>query len=138
MLKTKLCGFALLCVIGLLGTSPISVLAAETDVGSITLSDRDKDDDEKKSAFKEKWKQAQEKWSSLNDSQKDEVYSLLEKELSAKITVMEKLTSLGIIQKEDFEAMKAHMEEEFKDAKKDREFPFPKLRSKNKGKGRSR
>lgn len=137
MLKTKLCGFAIACMVGFLGISPISVLAAETDIGSITLSNRDKDD-ENKSASKERWKQAKEKWNSLSDKQKDEVYSLLEKEIKANIKVMEKLSNLGIIQKEDCEAIIAHVEEEFKDAKEDREFPYSRHKSSHKGRGKER
>jgi hypothetical protein len=134
MYKAKLCSFAIACMVGLVGISPMTTFAAETNTESATLSETDKDQKDKKAAFEEKMIQASEKWDSLTMKQKEEVYSLLENEMKAEIKLMNKLVTLGVMQKEDVEVFKAHMLETFSKVKESGEFPLLRQKCKKSGK----
>lgn len=124
MYKAKLSGFAIACMMGLIGISPNATLAAETNTESVTLSEKSKNHNEKKAAFEEKMKKANENWKALTPKQKEEVYSLLENEMLDETKLMDKLVEFGVIAKEDVEIMKAHMLERFNKIKESGEFPL--------------
>jgi hypothetical protein len=124
MFKSRLCGFAIACMVGLLGTNPITVFAVETNIESETLSDTNKDHKEKKAAYEEKMKKASEKWNTLTVEQKNTVYALLENELQAENKLMDKLVEYGVMEKQDATIMKALMSEKFKKLKESGEFPL--------------
>ena len=124
MLKSKLCGFAIASMIGCVSISPMTVLAAETNSESVTLSENNKNQKDNKSAFEEIMKDANEKWNSLTNKQKAEVYSLLENEMKAEIKLMDKLVDLGVMKKEDVANFKTHMQERLDELKKTGEFPL--------------
>ncbi len=126
MLKTKFYGIAIACAIGCFGISPVNVFAAETNSESVTLSEKDKDQGQKdkKAAFDDAIKKASEKWDSLTDKQKNEIYALIENEMKAEIKLTDKLEELGLLGKEDGTLLKARMQERFTELKKSGEFPF--------------
>ncbi len=122
MIRSKLCGVAMASIIGCFSMSPISVVAAETNTETVTLSESNRENTQ--TSFDETMKDASEKWNSLNDRQKAEVYSLLEKEIKAEVKLMDKLVDLGIMNKEDASMLKARMQERFNELKKNGEFPL--------------
>lgn len=131
MFKTKLFGLSIALMIGCLGISPVNVLAAETNSESVTLSEKEKEPKDKKAAFDDSMKKASEKWNSLTDQQKNEVYTLIEDEMKAEIKLMDKLVELGLLKKEDATLLKSRMQERFTELKKNGEFPFQKKQHKN-------
>jgi ribosomal protein S20 len=124
MYKAKLCSFAIACIIGCTSLSPIYAYASETKTESVTLSEKDKDQKDKKAAFEEAMKKATEKWNALNDKQKAEVYTLIENDMKSEIKLMDKLVEFGIINKNDGSAFKARLMEKFKKIKESGEFPL--------------
>lgn len=134
MYKAKLCGFAIACMVGFVGINSISSYAAETNTESATLSETNKSEKDNKAAFEEKMKIASEKWQALTAKQKDEVYTLLEKDLQTEIKVMDKLAKLGVLEKADVEIIKAHMLNRFKEVKESGELPLPRPKGKKSSK----
>ena len=124
MYKAKLCGFAIACMVGLFGLSPITTLAAETNTESVTKSEVNKDHKDKKAAFEEKMKKASEKWKALTAKQKEEVYALIESEIKIENNLMDKLVEFGVMEKEDAVTFKAHILDRFNKIKKNGEFPL--------------
>lgn len=123
MFKKKLCGFAIACMMGLVGMSPVNVFAAEANSEtSATISEKDQKD--KKSNFEDTMKAANEKWNTLTEKQKAEVYTLLEDEMKAEFKLMDKLVELGVIGKEDATFIKSRMQQKFDELKKTGEFPL--------------
>lgn len=132
MLKAKLCSFVIACAVVLTGSSPVTTIAAETGTESITLSE--KDWKEKKAEFEEDLKEACEKWNSLTDKQKKEIYNLVEKEIQAKIKLNDKLVKLGVMEKEDADDFKSHVMDKFNKCKQDGEFPLLRRKGRKDGK----
>jgi ribosomal protein S20 len=124
MNKGKLCSIAFAGFIGLASIGPVTIYAAETNTESVTVSETNKKCSESKSAFKEKIKQAKEKWSTLTDAQKQEVYAILEDQMKAESNLMDKLVELGVLEKDDAEMLKSRMTEKFNEMKESGEFPF--------------
>lgn len=124
MYKTKLCSFAIACMLGCASLSPIYAYAAETNTGSVTLSENNQGQQDKRAAFDEAMKKATETWNALSEKQKAEVYALIENEMKAEIKLMDKFVELGLINKEDSLAYKARMMERFKKLKDSGEFPL--------------
>jgi len=56
---------------------------------------------EKKAEFDKKMKVSREKWSSLSQTQKDEVYSLLENNMRENNKVLDKLVELKVLEQSD-------------------------------------
>lgn len=124
MYKAKLCSFAVACMIGSIGLSPMTVLASETNTESITLSERDKDQEKKRAAFEEAIKKANEKWNTLTKEQKSEIYGLIENEMKAEMKLIDKFVEFGVMQKTDADSFKIHMMEKLNRLKESGEFPL--------------
>lgn len=125
MSKSKLCGFAFACVLGVFALNPISA-AAEDNSESLTLSQKNKDQQDQRAAFEDAVKNAIEKWGTLNDKQKAEVYTLLENEMKAEYSLLDKLVELGVFNKEDATFIKERMQEKLNSIKKSGDFPLAK------------
>lgn len=130
MYKTKLCAFAIACMVGFVGVTPITAFATETDTESVTLSEKSENRNEKGSALEAKMKKANEKWNTLTVSQKGEVYSLFEKEMQAQIQVIDKLVALNVMEKADAAYLKAQMQEKFSKMKANGDLPILRHRGK--------
>lgn len=124
MLRAKLCSFAIAGIIGCASLSPVNAFADETKSESITLSEKNDSQKDKKAAFEEAMKRATEKWNALTDKQKSEVYNLIEDEMKAEMKLMDKLVEFEIISKEDATAFKAHLMTRFKEIKDSGQFPL--------------
>lgn len=128
MSRVKVCSMAIACLVSIIGMSPISTFAAETDSESVTLTETDEiqqdKKEEQKDIFRDKKKEAREKWDTLSEKQKDEVYQLLEKNMKIQYEIMDKLVDLGVLHKEDVTVMKANMAERLERAKEKGEFPL--------------
>lgn len=121
MNKAKLCGFAIVSMLGLAGLNPIAANAANTNSESETITEANKD---QKDAFDAKMKKASEKWNTLSTKQKDEVYAVMKDEMAVENKLMDKLVELGVFEKEDAASLKTFMEERYNKMKKSGEFPF--------------
>lgn len=132
MYKAKLCGFAIACMVGLVGISPTTTFAAETNTESATLSEVNHK--EKDAAFEEKVKKASEKWETLTEKQKEKVYSLLEDKVKSEMKLIGQLVEYGVIEEEDATNMKAHMMENFSKVKQSGKFPLQRNKSKKSSK----
>lgn len=124
MFNAKLCALAIACTVGFLGFSQKTAFAADNNTGSVTLSEKEKDQQDKRAEYEAKLNKAYDNWNSLTKKQKDEIYSLLESELKAEIKVMDKLAEYGVLEKEDATAIKVLMIENFNKARESHEFPF--------------
>lgn len=94
MNKAKLSSFAIAGVIGLASLNPITTLAAKTKTESTTQTEINTDGSEtkdKKAEFDKKMKAARERWNSLSQTQKDEVYTLLENEINEHNKLLDRL-----------------------------------------------
>jgi len=128
MLKAKLCGFAIAGIIGCATFLPMSAYATETNKESVTLSENNNNHKERKAAFEESMKKANEKWNALTVNQKAEIYALIEEEMKAEMRLLDKLVEYEIISKEDASAVKGHLMSRFSEIKKSGEFPFMRQR----------
>ena len=122
--KGKLCGLVITGMIGFLSMSPVTTFAAETNTESVTQTDYNKVQQDRKTVFREKMKKASEKWNSLTAQQKQEVYSLMEQDMEIDNQIMDKLADLKIIEKQDAEMIKSHMKNRYDKVKESGEFPF--------------
>lgn len=134
MLKSKLYGFAAACLIGSAVFAPVSVPASETGSESVTLSAKDKDQKDKNSAFDDTLKKANEKWNTLTEKQKAEVYTLLEAEMKDELRLLDKLVEFGVLEKSDTNAIKKRMQEKLDELKKSGGFPLSRPRPQGKQK----
>lgn len=128
MYKAKLLSIAVACMLGLGSISPIAVLAAEAKTDSATVSEKDNNKKDNRSAFDEAMKKANEKWNALSSSQKDDVYALVENEMNAEIQLFDKLAELGVMEKNDVAVIKNHMQERLNQLKASGDFPFVRQR----------
>lgn len=123
MLKAKIYSFAIACMVGAFGISPVTTFAAETNIETVTVSES-KNGNNNRAAFEEKMIKASEKWNTLSDKQKQEVYSLLENEIKDEGILMDKLVELGVFEKADVDMYKTRLNEKFNQLKQSGEFPF--------------
>lgn len=124
MFKSKLCGFALALMIGYIALSPANAYAAETNSESVTLSENNKDQKDQRTAFEDVLIKANEKWETLTDKQKSEVYALLEKEMKAEFKLLDKLVDYEVFKKEDAAYIKSRMKEKLEEIKSNGVFPL--------------
>lgn len=125
MKKGRLCSLAIASMLSIISMQPITTFAAETNSKSETLSEMNRNQ-EKKAAFEKKMQKAREQWNKLTKEQKDEVYSILENEMTIENQLMDKLVEFGVMDKDDVALLKARMSESFKKMKESGEFPFSK------------
>lgn len=121
MYKIKLSILALACTMGVICSSPTTVIAAETTTESAIKEQKSAEQKGKKADV---MKEAEEKWNALTNKQKQEVYSLIKDQIKAEIKVMSKLVKLGVISQENADEFKAHMMERFDQLIESGEFPF--------------
>lgn len=139
MNKAKLSSFAIAGAIGLASLSPITTVAAETKMESTTQTEIKtdcKDCKDKKAEFDKKMKAAREKWNSLSQKQKDEVYALLENNMNQNNKVLDKLVELKVLEQTDVENIKANQATRYQKMKESGEFPL--LRGKGMDKNHTR
>ncbi|ABX40659.1 hypothetical protein [Lachnoclostridium phytofermentans] len=127
MNKAKLSSFAIAGAIGLASLSPITTVAAETKTQSTMQTEIKtdcKDCKDKKAEFNKKMKAARERWNSLSQTQKDEVYSLLENKMKENNKVLDKLVELKVLEQSDVDNLKANQATKFQKIKENGEFPM--------------
>ena len=127
MNKSKLSSFAIAGAIGLASLSPITTEAAETKTESTTQTEIKTDCKEckdKKVEFDKKMKAAREKWNALSQTQKDEVYTLLENKIKESNKVLDKLVELKVLDQSDAENLKANQAARYQKMKESGEFPL--------------
>lgn len=124
MFKTRLFGVVAALAVMISGVTPVTASAAETDTGTMTLSEKDKDHKGSRALFEEKVNKAIRKWNTLSADQKNEVYTLLEEESKAQDKVLDKLAELGVMDKKDTERMKSRRADYMKKLKESGDFPL--------------
>ncbi len=127
MNKAKFSSFAIAGVIGLVSLSPITTVAAETKTESTTQAEIKTDCNDckdKKAEFDKKLKEASEKWSSLSQNQKNEVYTLLENKMKENNKVLDKLVELKVLEQSDAENLKANQASIYQKMKESGKFPL--------------
>lgn len=134
MLKARLFGFAIACVVAMFGLSPVTAFAAVTDTETVTLSEKDKDHKGNRALFEEKMNNAIKKWNTLTAAQKDDVYALLENEMNAHNKILDKLVDLSVMEKNDAMMIKTERTNRFNKLKKSGEFPLLRHRGNKKDK----
>jgi hypothetical protein len=113
-------------MLGISGISPIAAHAAETNAQSTTLSEKEQGQKGGRTAFEDAMNKALEKWKTLTDKQKAEVYSLVEDEMKAEMKLLDKLVEHGVMQQKDVTALKNRMQDRFNQLKTSGDFPFVK------------
>lgn len=132
MTKAKLCCFAMIGAIGFAGVTSISTVAAETKTVAGTLTESSKDygnKKDKRAEFEKKMKAAEDKWNTLKQAQKDEVYILMMTEMDNESKILDKLVELGVLGKTDVDILKAFKLEKYNRLKESGEFPFSRGKS---------
>lgn len=124
MCKARLFGIVAAVAVIISGVTPVTAFAAETDTGTMTLSEKDKDHKGSRALFEEKVNKAIRNWNTLSADQKNEVYALLEEEKKAQDKVLDKLAELGVMEKKDTEGMKARRADYMKKLKESGDFPL--------------
>ncbi|MDO5095155.1 MAG: DUF2680 domain-containing protein [Peptostreptococcaceae bacterium] len=84
-------------------------------------------------ARREAMTQAKSKWNALSDSQKQEVYALEEKIIALEKEQIDKLVSLGVMDKTSADAQKKKLDERFSQQKQSGALPFGKAHKGGKG-----
>lgn len=121
--KSRFQTFAIACLAGLLSLAPVTTVAAETKTESETQSETGKDT-KQKAAFDEKMNTAVEKWNTLSEAQKDEIYNLLGNKTEAEIQAMQKLAEYGVLTKSDVEIFSSRMNNQLEKIKDSGDFPL--------------
>lgn len=129
MYKAKLFGFAVVCTVALVGMNTDAVLAAETNSEVTGQSNVTKNQKDTNKVFEDKMNEASQKWKSLTDKQKTEIYSLIESDMQSQNKVMDKLVEFGVIKKDDADFLKSRMSENYNKVKSSGEFPFYRTKS---------
>ena len=126
MWKAKLLCFAAICMLGLGSINPGIALAADTQTESVNKSHKERKDN--RSYFEEIMKNANEKWNTLNNDQKAEIYDLVEKELKIEMQLLDKLVELGVMEKNDVALIKNNMQMRLDNLRATGQFPFVRQR----------
>ncbi|SHO48716.1 hypothetical protein [Anaerocolumna xylanovorans] len=126
MNKIKLCGLALTGLLYAAGLGTITANAAETNTGSATLSEVNKDKNSKDAAFDQKIKKAETAWQSLTKQQKEDIYALLEAEMDDEAKLLDKMAEYKVLDKTDADRFKAFKVQKLKNLRESGEFPLMK------------
>ena len=118
-MKYRLCLVALTLAMSLMVVQPVSVLAADTQTEEVDQ----KGPNDKMGAS---YEAALDKWNKLSDAQKQEVYAILKNKQKADMEVLDKLASLGVIEKTEATVMKAGLEKIYKNMIEKGQFPIMK------------
>ncbi len=121
MYKNKLCTLAIIGMLGIMSTTPTYAYAQ--NINTVSVSEN-KQGNDKKAPYKDKMKQARDKWNTLNENQKGEIYTLLEEEIKLEQQLLDKLVELGVMEKDDVTLFKIFMIEKYNKVKKSGEFPL--------------
>ncbi len=78
--------------------------------------------EEQKQEFQAKYKEAQEKFNALSTEQKNELYDLYDKVNVAKVKLLDKYVELGLLSKEEAEAIQKHMAQSAETARHEQQF----------------
>lgn len=127
MYKAKLLSFAVLCMLGLGSMNPGSALANDTQIKSIQESNNSRKDN--RTSFDEIMKNANDKWNSLDNKQKEQIYDLVEKELKVEMELLDKLVDLGVMNKNDVALIKNNMQIRMDNLRSSGRFPFARQRN---------
>lgn len=117
----KLCTLAIIGMLGFMTITPMNAYAQENNF--ISVSEKNKGNS-KKAPYKNKMKEAKDKWDSLNSTQKGEIYTLLEEAIKVEERLLDKFVELGVLEKEDATLFKIYMIEKYNKVKKSGEFPL--------------
>ena len=121
MYKNKICTLAIIGMLGFMSISPMNAYAQEKN--TISVSEKNQGNG-KKAPYRNKMKEAKEKWDSLNGTQKGEIYSILEEGIKTEEQLLDKLVELGVLEKDDATLFKIYMIEKYNKVKKSGEFPL--------------
>jgi uncharacterized protein YlbG (UPF0298 family) len=124
MFKARLFGIVAAVAIIINGVTPVTAFAAETDTGTMTLSEKDANHKGSRALYEEKINKAIQKWNTLTAAQKNDVYALLDVERKAQDKVLDKLAELGVMDKKDTEGMKSRRADYMKKLKESGDFPL--------------
>ncbi len=78
--------------------------------------------EEQKQEFEAKYKEAQEKFNALSTEEKNELYDLYDKVNVAKVKLLDKYVELGLLSKEEAEAIQKHMAQSAQTARNEQQF----------------
>lgn len=124
MQKTKILGLALAGILWVTGMTPITAYGKVESTESVTVSEKNQGRDKRNNGFKERMKEAVKAWDSLDDSQRAQIYALLDEEMKLEQQLMDKLVELKVIQSEDGELIKAYMLDKYNKVKEEGKFPL--------------
>jgi DNA-binding protein Fis len=116
-------------MLGLGSINPISVLAADTHREAATVSESSSSRKDNRTSFDEVMKKANDKWNTLDKSQKEQVYELVEKELKVEMQLLDKLVDLGVMEKNNVALIKNNMQVRLNNLRSSGQFPFVRQRS---------
>lgn len=129
MYKAKLLCFAVICMLGLGSINPGSVLAADTQKKAGSGQEISNNRKDNRTSFDEIMKNANAKWNSLSNEQKNEIYDLVEKELRVEMQLLDKMVELGVMEKNDVALIKNNMQMRLDNLRTSGQFPFVRQRS---------
>lgn len=132
MRNRKLYVAAVTLCMALTGITPISASAtgeSEEYNVDVEATEKEKPTDEEREKMKKKIEAQMEKWDKLSKEQKAEVYAIVAEEQAVSSKLIDKMVSLGILDKEDAAQIKLKMKDCFTRMKEDERFPLGRRRS---------
>jgi Tfp pilus assembly pilus retraction ATPase PilT len=116
-------------MLGLGSINPGSVLAADTQKKAGSGQEISNNRKDNRTSFDEIMKNANAKWNSLSNEQKNEIYDLVEKELRVEMQLLDKMVELGVMEKNDVALIKNNMQMRLDNLRSSGQFPFVRQRS---------
>lgn len=106
------------------GIHPVAAMASQAPEQTEQLPEKNKDRKANRALFEEKMNNAIKKWDTLTIDQKNEVYALVENEMTAQDKILDKLTDLGVMAKEDAVMIKTERMNRLNKIRESGEFPL--------------
>ncbi|MGF7145802.1 23S rRNA G2069 N7-methylase RlmK/C1962 C5-methylase RlmI [Anaerotaenia torta] len=124
MYKTRLFVLAAVVMAAMPGIHPVAAMASQAPEQTEQLPEKNKDRKANRALFEEKMNNAIKKWDTLTIDQKNEVYALVENEMTAQDKILDKLTDLGVMAKEDAVMIKTERMNRLNRIRESGEFPL--------------
>ena len=117
MKKNIMAGFAMMLLVGITSLQGQEVFAKEAK--SVTETSGTENED-----CRAKMEASKKKWDTLSDAQKKEVYKILNEKQAVEEKLLDKMASLGVMEKADVEKVKTHRKQMLSGLQESGKFPM--------------
>lgn len=117
MKKNIMAGFAMMLLVGITSLQGQEIFAKEAK--SVTETSGTENED-----CRAKMEASKKKWDTLSDTQKKEVYKILNEKQAVEEKLLDKMASLGVMEKADVEKVKTHRKQMLSELQESGKFPM--------------